>query len=91
VVLWGAGSKAVGFLSAIELDDAITAVVDVNPFKQGTFLPGSAHEIISPQKLLEISPDLVVVMNPAYAGEIRQMLDGLGLNPRLEALGTVAR
>jgi 2-polyprenyl-3-methyl-5-hydroxy-6-metoxy-1,4-benzoquinol methylase len=91
VVLWGAGSKAVGFLSALELDEAITAVVDVNPFKQGTFLPGSAHEIISPQKLREISPDLVVVMNPVYAGEIRQMLDGLGLNPRLETLGAVAQ
>jgi 2-polyprenyl-3-methyl-5-hydroxy-6-metoxy-1,4-benzoquinol methylase len=91
VVLWGAGSKAVGFLSALALDDAIAGVVDVNPFKQNTFLPGSAHEILAPETLRDTSPDLVVVMNPAYAGEIRQMLEGLGLDFRLEALGAASR
>jgi Methyltransferase domain/C-methyltransferase C-terminal domain len=91
VVVWGAGSKAVGFLSALGLDQAVSAVVDVNPFKQGSFLPGSAHEVVSPGRLREIEPDLVVVMNPVYAGEISEMLTDLGLSPRLESLGAVRR
>jgi len=89
VVVWGAGSKAVGFLSAISLDEGIRAVVDINPFKQGSFLPGSAHEIVAPEALRELTPDLVVVMNPVYTGEIGEMLAGLGLHPQLASLGAV--
>jgi len=91
VVLWGAGSKAVGFLSALALDEAVSAVVDVNPFKQSTFLPGSAHEIVSPDSLQDLSPDLVVVMNPIYVAEIGEMLAGRGLHPRLASLSAVYR
>lgn len=87
VVTWGAGSKAVGFLSALSLDEEISAVVDVNPFKQGSFLPGSAHEIVSPAALRELKPDLVVVMNPVYRREIEEMLADLGLHPRVATLG----
>lgn len=89
VVLWGAGSKAVGFLSALGPHEALEAVVDVNPFKQGTFLPGSAHEIVAPEALREMKPDLLIVMNPIYAGEIAEMVAGLGLHPRIESLGAV--
>jgi hypothetical protein len=91
VVVWGAGSKAVGFLSALGLDQAVSAVVDVNPFKQNSFLPGSAHEVVSPAMLREIEPDLVVVMNPVYAGEISEMLTDLGMHPLLASLGAVKR
>ena len=89
VVLWGAGSKSVGFLSALRLDEAIEAVVDVNPFKQHSFLPGSAHEILAPQALREVKPDVLVVMNPAYAGEVADMVERLGLHPDIESLGAV--
>jgi hypothetical protein len=89
VVLWGAGSKSVGFLSALRHDEAIEAVVDVNPFKQQSFLPGSAHEIVEPAALREMKPDLVLVMNPVYADEIADMVAGLGVHPQIESLGLV--
>lgn len=89
-VLWGAGSKAVAFLSAIQRDDAFLAAVDINPFKQSMFLPGSALPVIAPDDLIEIRPDLVIVMNPAYVAEISTDLDRLGLTPRVEALGAPA-
>jgi len=89
VVLWGAGSKSVGFLSALGHDDAIAAVVDVNPFKQHSFLPGSAHEIVAPEALGEIEPDLILVMNPVYADEISDMVGRLGVHPQIESLGVV--
>jgi SAM-dependent methyltransferase len=89
MVLWGAGSKSVGFLSALSHDVAIEAVVDVNPFKQHSFLPGSALEIVAPEALREIKPDLLLVMNAAYAGEIADMVEGLGQHPRIESLGVV--
>jgi hypothetical protein len=89
VVLWGAGSKAVGFLSAVSDDEAIKAVVDVNPHNQHSFLPGSGHEIVPPEALSELEPDLLLVMNPVYAGEIAAMVGGLGLRPHIESLGVV--
>jgi Methyltransferase domain/C-methyltransferase C-terminal domain len=87
VVLWGASSKAVGFLSAIASNDAVTAAVDINPFKQDKFLPGSGHPVIGPGALTDIKPDLVIVMNPIYVPEIAETLRGLGLNPEIRALG----
>ena len=90
VVLWGASSKAVGFLSAIGADHAVDAAVDINPFKQGKFLPGSGHPVIGPEALTDLKPELVIVMNPIYVPEIKEMLGELGLRPDVRALGVEA-
>ena len=87
VVLWGASSKAVAFLASIGIDDAISAAVDINPFKQNKFLPGSGHPVIGPESLPTLEPDLVVIMNPIYVDEIARTLESLGLSPELRALG----
>lgn len=86
VVLWGAGSKAVGFLTAIGDSGAIRRIVDVNPFKQGTFLPGTAQEIVSPLDLAADAPGLVVVMNGVYRREIADMLASSGVDTELITL-----
>jgi hypothetical protein len=80
VVLWGAGAKSVSFLNAL-LDAApIPYAVDLNPKKQGMFLPGSGAEIVAPARLLELDPDLVVILNPIYENEIRRDLNAMGLS-----------
>jgi hypothetical protein len=90
VVLWGASSKAVGFLSALDRDDAISAAVDINPFKQDKFLPRSGHPVVAPEALRHSRPDLVIVMNPIYVPEITDMLNGFGLDAEVRALGVAA-
>jgi hypothetical protein len=87
VALWGASSKAVGFLSALANDAAVDVAVDINPFKQEKFLPGSGLSVIGPAELTDHKPELIVVMNPIYVPEIGKMLDDLGLNPEVRALG----
>lgn len=81
VVLWGSGSKAVSFLSAAgEIGTAVVQyVVDINPFRQGCFMPGTGQRIVSPQFLVEYKPDLVIAMNSIYIGEIEADLRRLGL------------
>lgn len=86
IVLWGGGSKGVAFLTTLGLEDEIAAVVDVNPYKQGKFVPGSGHEVVAPTALASIRPDLVVVMNPVYVSEVRAKLQGLGLEPQIMAV-----
>jgi hypothetical protein len=85
-VLWGAGSKAVGFLSTLEVGSEIEYVVDINPHKQEKHLAGTGHRIVSPTFLKEHAPDLVIVMNPIYQEEIRGDLAAMGLSPEVMAL-----
>lgn len=79
VVLWGASSKAVGFLTQVPGAQRIDRVVDINPHKTGRFIPGSGQEIVSPGSLTSRPPDLVVVMNPVYEREIRDELAELSI------------
>ncbi|MBF0448665.1 MAG: methyltransferase domain-containing protein [Magnetococcales bacterium] len=71
VVLWGGGSKAVAFLSAMNNHPTIVAVVDINPNKTATYLPASGCRVISPDQLTEVQPAEVIIMNPVYESEIR--------------------
>lgn len=78
-VLWGAGSKAVAFLTTLGVEDEIAFAVDVNPLKQGTYLAGTGHAISAPERLQTEKPDWVIVMNPVYEAEVGNQLDALGV------------
>lgn len=86
-ILWGAGSKATGFLVTTGLGEEISAVVDINPDKQGSYIAGSGHAVVSPEQGAALSPDLVVVMNPLYVNEIGADLAARGCSPRITSLG----
>jgi SAM-dependent methyltransferase len=81
IVLWGGGSKAVSFLTTLGLDEEIDAAVDINPYKQGRFTPGTGHPVIAPKDLVSRPPDLVIVMNPIYRDEVKTTLSDLALFP----------
>jgi len=70
IVLWGSGSKAVAFLSAVNAGEAIEYLVDINPHRWGKFVPGTGKQIINPEHLSRYQPDLVIAMNPIYRREI---------------------
>ena len=86
IAIWGSGSKAVSFLSSPTARQAVETVVDINPHKHGKYLAGIGHVISAPESLVQSPPDTVIVMNPIYLEEIRELLAGLGLSPRVLAL-----
>lgn len=88
VVIWGSGSKGVAFISTLHIDDEIDYVVDINPNKRGTFMPGSGHEIVDPHFLQQYQPDIVIVMNPIYVPEIKAQLQELDLAPEVISVET---
>jgi SAM-dependent methyltransferase len=79
VVLWGAGAKAVTFLNTSPGASRIASVVDMNPRKQGSFVPGTGHPVIAPGALAAIQPDILITLNPVYEGEIRRIAGEMGL------------
>ena len=85
-VIWGSGSKGVSFLTTLGLGLEVAAAVDINPHRHGRFMPGSGHEIVPPEELRSLRPDLVIVMNPVYVPEITAGLRELGIKARVEAL-----
>jgi hypothetical protein len=87
VVLWGSGSKAVAFLSSLRLKDQVAAVVDINPDKQNSFLAGSGHAVVSPPDLADLVAKRVIIMNPAYEAEIREVLSDLSISADILMLG----
>ena len=86
VAVWGAGSMAVGFLTLLPSDAPVAAVVDINPNKQGRFLPGRGHRIAAPAELRAVAPELVIAMNPIYEAEIRADLAALGVDAEVSSL-----
>ena len=86
VVIWGGGSKGAAFLSAVDASEIIDYVVDINPFRQQTFMAGTGQPIVAPNFLKEYRPDVVIVMNAIYRAEILQDLNQLGLTPVVTTL-----
>jgi hypothetical protein len=81
--VWGSGSKAVAFLTTLGVRDEVEYVVDINPYRQGTFLPGTGQPIVAPEHLRQNPPDHVIVMNPVYRKEITGALAAMELTPRV--------
>ena len=56
VALWGSGSKAVGFLTTIGDPGIVDCVVDINPARQGRYMPGCTMPIVEPAASQRLRP-----------------------------------
>ena len=75
-VVWGAASKGVIFALLRErAGQPIDLVIDINPAKQGRFLPGTGLQVVSPAQALATlaAGSIIYVMNSNYLQEIRAM------------------
>ena len=86
VVVWGGGSKSVGFLTQVHDLGVIDHVVDINPHMTGNYIPGIGIQYKNPEFIKEYKPDAVVIMNGVYINEIKEMLNNMGVDPDLHAL-----
>jgi hypothetical protein len=75
VAVWGAGAKGVTFTNRLDpAAEVVAGIVDLNPAKQGGYLPGTGHPILSPRDLYEHDIASAILLNPNYENEIRAML-----------------
>lgn len=81
VALWGAGAKGVTLANLVDPGcSLIDCVVDLNPNKQGKFLPGTGHPIVGPAELAARGVTAAVLMNPNYRDENLALLASMGLS-----------
>lgn len=83
VALWGAGAKGATFANLVDSNCIlIDCIVDLNPNKQGHFVPGTGHPIIAPADLHARGVRHAVLMNPNYRQENIRLLasNGIELN-----------
>ncbi len=80
VALWGAGAKGATFANLADPDcTLIDCVVDLNPNKQGRYIPGSGHPIVAPADLPLRGVKSAVLMNPNYREENLRLLAEAGI------------
>ncbi len=73
VVIWGSSGRCISLLSHMSWDKEVVAFgVDIDPAKQGMFMPVTGQKILSPAEAVAFGPDLVIVANEIYAPEIRK-------------------
>jgi 2-polyprenyl-3-methyl-5-hydroxy-6-metoxy-1,4-benzoquinol methylase len=78
IAAYGAAAKGNTLLNYCGLTAAsIPAVADRNPHKQSKWLPGSHIPVISPEKLLQLRPDYVLILPWNLQHEIRRQLEGI--------------
>lgn len=81
VAAYGAAAKGNTLLNYSGIDsDLIEYVVDLNPYKQGNFLPGSRIPIVGEDLLSESPPDVLLVLPWNLFDEIRDQLSYLSKN-----------
>lgn len=75
VAAYGAAAKGNTLLNVCNVtSEQICYVCDLNPAKQGLYLPGSHIPVFSPDKIRETKPDFLVIMPWNLAREITQQM-----------------
>lgn len=75
VVGYGAPAKGNTLLNYCGVDkNLLSYTVDVNPYKQGRFLPGTQIPIYPPQKIFETKPDYVLILAWNLKDEIMKQM-----------------
>jgi SAM-dependent methyltransferase len=77
LVVWGAGTKGVLLANITDPNrEHIEYLVDINPDKQGRYIPGSGHHVVSPEEIKQKNSGEILVLNKNYKGEIEKFLSG---------------
>jgi SAM-dependent methyltransferase len=73
--LWGAGAKGVTMANLLDPDARIfSEVIDINPLKQGHYLPGTGHPIVGADALAMNGTRTAFLLNPNYRNECAEII-----------------
>lgn len=79
VIAWGSGAGGVTFLSALDVREQVPVVVDINPKRQGKFMPLTGQPVVPPSAVPQCRPDVVIVTNATFEREIAAQIAAMGV------------
>ena len=75
IAIWGAGAKGVTFCNLFDPTfKMIDCVIDLNPNKQGKYIPGTGHPIVDYSEIQSRNITSIILMNPNYNDEVKELL-----------------
>jgi SAM-dependent methyltransferase len=80
VVAWGAAGRGITFLNLVDPGREIRYIAEINPARQGKFIPGTGALIVAPESLVEYKPDVIILTNATYEAEINQQAKAIGID-----------
>lgn len=81
--VWGVAGKGVTFLTRLDITRVRSSfAIDINPVKQGRFVPITGQIVAHPEVLRRARIDTILVMNPIYEKEIKRMARRYGYHGR---------
>ena len=85
IAFWGAGAKAITFINYYQpLQEITEFIVDINNDKQGKFIAKCGVEVVGPDKLKDVSIDIVFITNKVYKKEITKQIKYI--NPKIDVI-----
>ena len=73
--IWGAGAKGVTFCNLFDPTlKMVDCVIDLNPNKQGKYIPGTGHQIVDYNEIQSRNITSIILMNPNYNDEVKELL-----------------
>ncbi len=80
VAIWGGTGKGAAFMNYFQVDsDRFPHVVDSDPDKVGTYVPGTGQQIVSPNRLNQIEPQVVIIPTQWRAVDIVIEMESMGI------------
>ena len=77
IVGYGASATSTTLISHFQLNQYLSYLVDDNPAKIGTFSPGYHLPVYGSEKLLDDSPDVIIILAWRFKEEIQRKLTGV--------------
>jgi SAM-dependent methyltransferase len=80
VALWGAGAKGITLANLADPEATVLdCLIDINPRKNGGYVAGTGHPIISPGLIPSRHIRHAILLNPNYRDEVLQFLAAEGI------------
>jgi len=84
LALWGAAAKGCTLANLVDPHaEFIDCIIDINPAKQGHYLPGTGHAIVGAEEMRARGIAKVILMNPNYREEIAEAVAHVGARTEL--------
>lgn len=84
IAIWGAGAKGTSFAHLVDPTCRdIDCLIDLNPNKQGKFVPATGHPIVAPEMLAARGVRTAILMNPNYRVENEALLAAASIDVTL--------